>query len=115
MKRLKNKIKKNWKKYLKQYGIIIAVLFIGIVIGRTTTEIDTIKQIVINTISGIVINSPWFILAYIGINIISKSVKEAGVQLTSHIPKWIAEYERIKTESRIIEGALRKSRGANNG
>lgn len=107
---MKNWLKKyddiKWKAHFKRYGLLVLIGFVGIVIGRTTTEVDTIKQILVNTISGIMINLPWFILIYIGVSILSKSIKEAGGELVKHVPEWLTRYEKIKTHHRIIEKAM---------
>jgi len=104
--KLKNKLKDNWKQYLKDYGLMLAILILGIVIGKTTTEFDTIKQIIINVVSGIITNLPWFILIYIGIMSISKAIKNAGFELVKNIPDWLIKYDVIKTKHRNIDKAI---------
>lgn len=106
MGKILEKMKLDWKRY--SIGAIIALssLITGLLIGMTLTEIDTIKQILINTISGIVLNAPWFILIFIGINVLSKSIKDSGRNLVKNIPSWISEYEKIKRHERTIERAM---------
>lgn len=54
-----------------------------------------LSQIFVDTLSGIIVKLPEFILILWGIKTISKNM-----------PKWISEYERIKIHQRTIDRAL---------
>jgi len=54
-----------------------------------------------NTLSGLIVNAPWFILIYISIKILSKEIKG----LAKHIPEWIESYGRIREHNRKIDWA----------
>ena len=56
----------------------------------TTTEL-----ILIDTISGVIKNLPWFILIYWGIKTIMKDM-----------PKWISQYDELKLKHYKIDRAL---------
>jgi hypothetical protein len=112
-----DKIKNNWKEYLKQYGLMLVVLMLGIVIGKTTTEFDTIKQIIINVVSGIMTGLPLFILIFVGIMSILKAIKVVGKEivkaiiigfekLIKNIPNWLIQFDTIKTKHRNIDKAI---------
>lgn len=101
-----NKIKKNWKTNVRQYVTYFGILLLGLLIGMTTTKFDALKQILINTISGIITNLPWFILIYIGIVVIGNSITNAGNKIVENVPIWLTKYEQIKRHHRQIERAL---------
>lgn len=96
------KIKQNWKQY-STYSII-AVLFL--LIGMSLTEIDALKQILVNVLSGLITQSPWFILIFIGITIISKSIRESGRNIIQNVPIWIEDYYKKRMHLLKVETAV---------
>lgn len=59
------------------------------------------SMIISNTISGIIINLPWFILIYLGFKLIAKEIKE-GVK---NIPSWIEQYFKLQRHQLMINKA----------
>jgi hypothetical protein len=66
--------------------------------------IGILEQILSTTVSGIIINLPWFVLIYLGFKMISREIK-AGVK---EIPNWITQYEKIKNKEKILSWAKGK-------
>lgn len=66
--------------------------------------IGILEQILSTTVSGIIINLPWFVLIYLGFKMISREIK-AGVK---EIPNWITQYEKIKNKEKILSWAKEK-------
>jgi len=102
MKTIIEKIKSEWKEY-SIYGSI-AVVFL--LIGMGMTEINPLKQILVNTISGLINQLPWFILIFVGFKMISTSIKTSSNKIVKNIPNWLTEYEKIKRRDRIVNKAL---------
>jgi hypothetical protein len=59
-------------------------------------------KIFTDTISGILINLPWFILFWAGFRLISVEIRN-GVK---NIPKWIEQYHKLHRERVLIEKAV---------
>jgi len=64
-----------------------------------------LSQIFNDTISGIIINLPWFVLFYIGFRMISKEIKESS----KNIPKWLESYFKLRDQQLRKEWALGKA------
>lgn len=62
---------------------------------------STISLIVADTISGVIKNLPFFILAVWGFKLIAREIKE-GVK---NIPDWINQYDAIRMKYYQIEKA----------
>jgi len=105
IKSLLNELDLNWKKHVTTFLITFSILLIGILIGMFATNIDSIKQILINTISGMLDNLQWLIIFFIGFKIIGVEIKQ-GVK---NIPLWIEQYDKIKMKHYRI-GEARVSR-----
>lgn len=55
--------------------------------------------IVANTISGTILNLPWFILIYAGFYLIAREIRE----FTKKIPFWLQQYFKLQNEqTRLI-------------
>ena len=61
-----------------------------------------IAEILAQTISGIIINLPWFILIWLGFRLISREI-HIGVK---QIPKWIEQYFKLQREQLMIQKAI---------
>lgn len=61
-----------------------------------------IGLIINNTISGILVNLPWFLLFFIGFKLIAKEIS-IGIK---NIPSWINQYFKLQREQLAIERAL---------
>lgn len=94
-------IKTNWKTYLKNILIYFGILVVGIFIGLTITGLETLRQILINTLSNIISFAPWWIILYIGFSLIAKSIKN----LTKNIPNYIEQFYRLREHQRKIDWA----------
>ena len=61
-----------------------------------------ISLILSNTISGILVNLPWFLLIYLGFRVIAKEISQ-GIK---NIPEWINQYFRLQREQIVIGRAI---------
>lgn len=60
-----------------------------------------ITDIISQTISGLIINLPWFILIYIGFKVIAREIK-IGI---SKVPIWIEQYFKLRENQMRLEWA----------
>ena len=60
------------------------------------------EEILTNTLSGIIINLPWFILVWLGFKLIAREI-HIGVK---QIPKWIEQYFKMQREQLVIQRAI---------
>jgi hypothetical protein len=61
-------------------------------------------QIFADTLSGILINAPWFILIWIGFRLIAREIR-IGVK---NIPEWMNQYFKLQRQQLAIERALQR-------
>jgi len=61
--------------------------------------------IVSDTISGIIINLPWFILFYLGFRMIAKEIR-AGVKA---MPSWINQFFKLQHEQSMKDFAMQRA------
>lgn len=66
-----------------------------------------LTDIITQTISGLIINLPWFILFFAGFKIIAKEIKESS----KNIPHWITEYKEAMLEANNIIKAKNSGAG----
>ena len=59
------------------------------------------SQVFENTISGILINAPWFILIWIGFRLIAREIS-IGIK---NIPGWIDKYFKLQQQQLVINRA----------
>lgn len=91
-------IETNHKKWAISGGLFLT----GLMIGMTLSDIDTIKQILVNTISGLIVLLPWFILIFSGFKMISNSI----LNVIKKIPEWIELFYKKRLELLKIERAV---------
>lgn len=104
--KLKIFLKKSWKEYSIFISLVIASFTIGLLLGMGLTEIDTLKQILVQTISGIIIYMPWFILVYLTAVAISRAIKVSAEKIIKKVPIWLEDYEKIKHRQMVVERAM---------
>ena len=61
-----------------------------------------LSKILADTISGILINLPWFILIWIGFKMLSREIK-IGIR---SIPEWIDKYFKLRMQQLTVERAI---------
>jgi hypothetical protein len=90
------------------YLIIVTTIFlIGLISGMALTEINTLKQILINTISGLIVLAPWFILIFISVKMLGVAIKNAGEKLLKNIPIWIDDFYKRRMYLLRVERAVK--------
>jgi hypothetical protein len=104
---MKNKIqtesiRDSWKKYSGYLSVAIVFLLIGMGL----TRFEALKEILVNTISGLIINAPWFILIFILVRMLSVTIKESGEKLLKNIPVWIDDFYKKRMNLLRVERAV---------
>lgn len=63
-----------------------------------------LEQTISSTISGLIVNSPWFILFYICAKMITRELRNLGKE----VPEWIDRWEKAKMRALTVQNALSK-------
>lgn len=61
-----------------------------------------LNLIITNTIAGILINLPWFILIWLGFKMLAREL-QTGIK---KIPEWINQYFKLQREQILISKAI---------
>jgi hypothetical protein len=95
-------ISKDWKKDLNQFLIVAGIFISGVILGMTLTRFEALKEVLVNVLSGLITQAPWFILIYIGFVIIGKAIGNLG----KNIPNWIEDFYKRRMNLLRIEKAV---------
>jgi len=95
-------ISKDWKKNLTQFLIVAGIFLSGLFLGMTLTKFEALKEVLVNVLSGLITQAPWFILIYIGFVMIGKAIGNLG----KNVPNWIEDFYRRRMNLLRIEKAV---------